>query len=112
MLAAIVFVTVCAHAADLKLHWSFNRTNNLFTFRYEATSNHYYGLVRYDIKEDYYDLPYYEYATNTGTVTFTLDPMITDGPDGNLILNPSGVCYFYMYDLHFPSGTNSAARGL
>lgn len=99
----LILSVVAGVSADtnLILNWSFNRTNNLFTYSYEAKSNHFYGLVRYDIAHDYYDLPFYDEGTNVGLVVFELDPMVCCDPEQNLNQDPSGIFWFYLYDLSF-----------
>lgn len=99
-LIAITLINVSAFADDLILGWSFNRSNGLFHFSYEAEADHLYSLVRYDIARDYFDQPHFFTATN-GTnvlVGFDLDPMIT-GEDLNP--SPSGQCWFYLTDITF-----------
>ncbi len=83
------------------LKWTFNRTNNTITFTFPVTNNWYYTLVRYDIKNKYYDSPTNWMSTVTGIVTFTIDPFAIH-PDNEGMPTPSGQCLFYMVKQTYP----------
>lgn len=94
-------VSLWASEPELHLHWSFNRTNNLFTFRYESKTNHFYTIVRHDIDHDYGDSVHHNARASNATVIVEVDPKVCCDPEGDLNPNPSDNLQFYLVDATF-----------
>lgn len=96
LIALLLLATLSVQA--LTLQWTFNRSNNTFTFSVPVKAGRNYSLARYDIKNDYYDVYTNWTATVTGTNTFVVDPLIPSDEDQP---TPSGQCYFYIVEANF-----------
>lgn len=75
------------------LQWSFNRSNNLFTFTFPAQAGNTYEIVRYDSGHQWYAKVAATNATTNGTLSITVDPAKASDEDEPKF---SGQGWFYL----------------
>lgn len=97
LLLALIAELSCSAAEPQRLSWEFDRAVNKFRFSYNTHSNFYYGIIRYDIANDYGQLMTGYVAKAEAKVTTTIDPL-GPGEDWEDAPECSGQCWFYLVE--------------
>ena len=98
-LVVLAIAVLTVQADELKVNYSFNRTNNTLNLSFPVKKGFNYSVVRYDIKNDWYDVYTNFDATVTCTNVCAVNPLVRSDVGQP---TPSGQCYFYVVEQNWP----------